>query len=140
LEHSTHHETTFLNIIKIAGDIASGMTELSRLNIVHRDLAARNVLLDHWLCAKVGDFGLAREGDYSSDQATFPVRWTAPEAIMKTQFSIKSDVWSFGVVFWEILTFGEQPYGGIFLITTIMHTTYDASCLAESPKLLLIHL
>jgi serine/threonine protein kinase len=94
-------------------NVASGMSELARLAIVHRDLAARNVLLDPWLRAKVGDFGLAREGDYSNETATFPVRWTAPEAITRRMFTTKSDVWSFAVVMWEILSFGDNPYHGM---------------------------
>ena len=64
------------------------MQELAKLSIVHRDLAARNILLDKWFQAKVGDFGLAREGgEYSNARTKFPVRWTAPEALKFKKFT-----------------------------------------------------
>ena len=66
------------------------MQELANLSIVHRDLAARNILLDKWLKAKVGDFGLAREGgEYSNKNTKFPVRWTAPEALKFKIFTVQ---------------------------------------------------
>jgi serine/threonine protein kinase len=110
LRDHARQETLFKDLIQIGENIASGMTELSRLGIVHRELAARNVLLDPWLRAKVGYFGLACDKNYG--EIPLSVRWTAPEAILKRKFTTKSDVWSFGVVMWEILTFGDNPYDG----------------------------
>jgi len=100
-------------MISICENIANGMQTLEELKVVHRDLAARNVMLDKWGQAKVGDFGLARSGDeYENKAAKFPVKWTAPEAVMKKKFDTKSDVWSYGITMWEIFSFGVSPYPG----------------------------
>ncbi|KAA3673254.1 uncharacterized protein DEA37_0000380, partial [Paragonimus westermani] len=101
--------------------IAEGMHYLSSRNIIHRDLAARNVLLSaDWVC-KVSDFGLSRLLDpnreyYLRDRGALPMKWLAPEVLANKKFSKKSDVWSFGVLLWEIYTLGGTPY---------MHFTLD---------------
>ena len=96
-------------------DIAYGMSYLSSQNIIHRDLAARNVVVDGDEICKVTDFGFSRELDadiyVSSNTQEVPVRWTAPEALNEAKHSVSSDVWSFGVVMWEVFTKCErQPY------------------------------
>lgn len=96
--------------------IASGMNYLSGHNYVHRDLAARNILVNQNLCCKVSDFGLTRllddfDGTYETQGGKIPIRWTAPEAIAHRIFTTASDVWSFGIVMWEVLSFGDKPYG-----------------------------
>ena len=92
------------------------MGHLERRGLIHRDLAARNVLLGENLITKVADFGLARvivDNEYSAHQgARFPVKWTAPEAISFGKFTVKSDVWSFGILLMELFTFGQVPYPG----------------------------
>uniref|UniRef100_A0A665T5T1 receptor protein-tyrosine kinase n=1 Tax=Echeneis naucrates TaxID=173247 RepID=A0A665T5T1_ECHNA len=96
--------------------IAAGMKYLSDMNYVHRDLAARNVLVHSNLECKVSDFGLSRvleddaEGTYTTRGGKIPIRWTAPEAIAYRKFTSASDVWSFGIVMWEVMAFGERPY------------------------------
>ena len=91
------------------------MRELESKNIVHRDLAARNVMLDSWLQAKVGDFGLARQDTEYETKAKggIPVRWTAPEALKFRKFTSKSDVWSFAIVLYEVFSLGQVPYSHI---------------------------
>lgn len=105
-------------LIDIASQIADGMAFLETKNHVHRDLAARNVLVHKNHKIKVGDFGLARvledENLYTAKEgAKFPIKWTAPEAANYSTFTIKSDVWSFGVVLTEIITRGRTPYPGM---------------------------
>ncbi|XP_070758721.1 ephrin type-A receptor 2a [Enoplosus armatus] len=96
--------------------IAAGMKYLSDMSYVHRDLAARNVLVNSNLECKVSDFGLSRvleddaEGTYTTRGGKIPIRWTAPEAIAYRKFASASDVWSFGIVMWEVMAFGERPY------------------------------
>ncbi|KAF7262178.1 hypothetical protein EG68_00513 [Paragonimus skrjabini miyazakii] len=98
-------------------DICEGMKYISGLGYVHRDLAARNILINGKGTCKISDFGLARkigekfvDDAYTLSNGKVPIRWTAPEAVMYRRFTIASDVWSFGVVGWEIFTHGERPY------------------------------
>jgi len=103
--------------IDMAAQIASGMAYIERSNYIHRDVRAANILVGKNQNCKVADFGLARlivDDEYSARHgAKFPIKWTAPEAALYGKFTIKSDVWSFGVLLTEIVTKGRIPYPGM---------------------------
>ncbi|NXR24874.1 INSRR protein, partial [Cinclus mexicanus] len=106
------------DMIQMAGEIADGMAYLSANKFVHRDLAARNCMVSEDFTVKIGDFGMTRdiyETDYyrKGGKGLLPVRWMSPEALKDGIFNTQSDVWSFGVVLWEIATLAEQPYQGM---------------------------
>uniref|UniRef100_A0A672J1W2 Receptor protein-tyrosine kinase n=1 Tax=Salarias fasciatus TaxID=181472 RepID=A0A672J1W2_SALFA len=98
--------------------IAKGMNYLEERHLVHRDLAARNVLLKHPNHVKITDFGLAKlltadEKEYHADGGKVPIKWMALESILQWTYTHQSDVWSYGVTVWELMTFGSKPYDGI---------------------------
>ncbi|KAF6738152.1 Insulin-like growth factor 1 receptor [Oryzias melastigma] len=105
-------------MIQMAGEIADGMAYLNANKFVHRDLAARNCMVTEDFTVKIGDFGMTRdiyETDYyrKGGKGLLPVRWMSPESLKDGVFTTMSDVWSFGVVLWEIATLSEQPYQGM---------------------------
>ncbi|XP_072393003.1 tyrosine-protein kinase transmembrane receptor Ror-like isoform X2 [Diabrotica undecimpunctata] len=108
---------THNQFLDVAIQIAQGMEYLSANHYVHRDLAARNCLVSKDLVVKISDFGLSRDM-YSCDyyrvqsKSLLPVRWMPPDSILYGKFTTESDVWSYGVVLWEIYSYGLQPYYG----------------------------
>lgn len=121
------------DLINIAIQIAAGMEYLCSHHFVHRDLATRNCLVGDNLTVKISDFGLSRD-IYSSDyyrvqkSALLPIRWMSPESILYGKFTIESDIWSFGVVLWEIFSYGLQPY--------YAHTNQDVVNMIRSHQVL----
>ncbi|KAM7012551.1 ephrin type-B receptor 3b isoform 10-T10 [Tautogolabrus adspersus] len=121
---------TVIQLVGMLRGIAAGMKYLSDMNYVHRDLAARNILVNSNLVCKVSDFGLSRFLEDDATDPTYtsslyfmltysfaypqggkiPIRWTAPEAIAYRKFTSASDVWSYGIVMWEVMSYGERPY------------------------------
>uniref|UniRef100_A0A3Q2HQ21 Tyrosine-protein kinase n=1 Tax=Equus caballus TaxID=9796 RepID=A0A3Q2HQ21_HORSE len=119
LRECNRQEVNAVVLLYMATQISSAMEYLEKKNFIHRDLAARNCLVGENHLVKVADFGLSRlmTGDtYTAHAgAKFPIKWTAPESLAYNKFSIKSDVWAFGVLLWEIATYGMSPYPGIDL-------------------------
>ncbi|XP_050074144.1 protein sevenless [Anopheles maculipalpis] len=110
---------TMLDLISMCQDVASGCRYLEEMHFVHRDLACRNCLVSSTdprdRVVKIGDFGLARDiykNDYyrKEGEGLLPVRWMSPESLVDGVFTSQSDIWAFGVLLWEIMTLGEQPY------------------------------
>ncbi|XP_039949267.1 tyrosine-protein kinase transmembrane receptor Ror [Bactrocera neohumeralis] len=130
---SENKSLTQLEFLKISLQISEGMEYLSSHHYVHRDLAARNCLVGDKLTVKISDFGLSRD-IYSSDyyrvqsKSLLPVRWMPSESILYGKFTTESDVWSFGVVLWEIYSYGMQPYYG--------HSNQEVINLVRSRQLL----
>ncbi|XP_061396241.1 fibroblast growth factor receptor homolog 2 [Musca vetustissima] len=105
-------------LTSFAFQIARGMEYLASRRCIHRDLAARNVLVSDDYVMKIADFGLARDiqdTDYyrKNTNGRLPIKWMAPESLQEKFYDSQSDVWSYGVLLWEILTYGEQPYPNI---------------------------
>ncbi|XP_043512020.1 insulin receptor-like isoform X1 [Frieseomelitta varia] len=128
----THLVPDACRIMRMAAEIADGMAYLESKKYVHRDLAARNCMVSKDLVCKIGDFGMARdvyETDYYKigRKGLLPIRWMAPENLSDGVFTSDSDVWSFGVVLYEILTLAEIPYQGFSNEEVLSHVLHKGT-------------
>ncbi|XP_006114467.1 proto-oncogene tyrosine-protein kinase receptor Ret isoform X3 [Pelodiscus sinensis] len=118
LDNPDERALTMGDLISFAWQISRGMQYLAEMKLVHRDLAARNVLVAEGRKMKISDFGLSRDV-YEEDsyvkrsKGRIPVKWMAIESLFDHIYTTQSDVWSFGVLLWEIVTLGGNPYPGI---------------------------
>ncbi|XP_060791281.1 macrophage colony-stimulating factor 1 receptor isoform X2 [Neoarius graeffei] len=106
---------TLEHLLRFSAHVAQGMNFLASKNCIHRDVAARNVLVSDSLVAKICDFGLARDIMNDSNyvvrgNARLPVKWMSPESIFECLYTVQSDVWSYGILLWEIFSLGRSPY------------------------------
>ncbi|CAG9769267.1 unnamed protein product [Ceutorhynchus assimilis] len=116
--HGKSKTLTSRDLTTFCHQVARGMDFLSANGIIHRDLAARNILITEDHTCKVADFGFARDVISShiyerKSEGRLPIRWMAPESLYDNIFSVKSDVWSFGILIWEVVTLGSTPYPGL---------------------------
>ena len=110
------HQLSFKDQCTILYQISCALNFISGKSLVHRDIAARNCLVGTGIQAKLADFGLARGTGsdlyYRKLGGAVPIRWMSPEAIFDGKYSVRSDIWSFGVLVWEVFTFGQLPFYG----------------------------
>uniref|UniRef100_A0A8C8EAE8 receptor protein-tyrosine kinase n=1 Tax=Otus sunia TaxID=257818 RepID=A0A8C8EAE8_9STRI len=141
---------TFEDLLCFSYQVAKGMEFLESKSCIHRDLAARNILVTHGKVVKICDFGLARDIVNDSNyivrgNARLPVKWMAPESLFERTYTMKSDVWSYGILLWEIFSLGVNPYPGIQVDTNFYkliqsgfkmdrpyYATKDVYCLMQS--------
>ncbi|XP_056410077.1 tyrosine-protein kinase SRK2-like [Hyla sarda] len=112
--HQKEKDLPFPQMVDFAVQICQGMKYMEQKGCVHRDLRSENILLSAMMSCKIGDFGLARFMDSTSIAVTadaqIPIKWTAPEVFLMQKYTSKSDLWSFGVLLVEIVTYGKSPF------------------------------
>jgi len=130
----------FPQLVNMMTQVAVGMAYLGEKNYIHRDLAARNIVVAEGLVCKVADFSSAQAislGTYEKYAGTkLPIKWTAPEVMQSSCFTVKSDVWSFGILMYEFITHGRFPYPGMDnpQVVQALKTGYRMSCPMGCPE------
>eukprot|EP00050_Salpingoeca_kvevrii_P014687 m.38942 g.38942 ORF g.38942 m.38942 type:complete len:1079 (-) comp5918_c0_seq1:1687-4923(-) len=132
-----HHELSLGSKLQMALDVANGMRFIASQGGVHRDLAARNVLVASDYACKVADFGMAKTGVYYQDSSRMvPIKWTAPEALLRGRYSEASDVWAFAILLVELVTDGDDPYpnmSNVAVRQSILLHNYRRPCMPRCP-------
>ncbi|NWS93812.1 FLT3 kinase, partial [Mionectes macconnelli] len=149
-EEEDFNVLTFEDLLCFSYQVAKGMEFLESKSCIHRDLAARNILVTQGKVVKICDFGLARDIMNDSNyvvkgNARLPVKWMAPESLFERTYTMKSDVWSYGILLWEIFSLGVNPYPGIQVDTNFYkliqsgfkmdqpyYATKDVYCMMQS--------
>ncbi|KAI1280355.1 Tyrosine-protein kinase transmembrane receptor Ror2 [Halotydeus destructor] len=117
-DHYNEVRLSHLDLLNISRQIAAGMVYLSERKFVHRDLASRNCLVNDQMVVKIADFGLSQKMYTSNyykggEHDAIPIRWMPLESILYNKFTVESDIWAYGIILWEIFSFGMQPYYGM---------------------------
>uniref|UniRef100_A0A8C7U1Z7 receptor protein-tyrosine kinase n=1 Tax=Oncorhynchus mykiss TaxID=8022 RepID=A0A8C7U1Z7_ONCMY len=124
------------DLLRVSYQVAQGMDFLASKNCIHRDVAARNVLLTDGHVAKICDFGLARDIENDSNyvvkgNARLPVKWMSPESIFDCVYTVQSDVWSYGILLWEVFSLGKSPYPNIVVDTRFYKMIKDGCHMSQ---------
>ena len=139
-KHAPHiaTEAESKELLRIADEISLGMAYLASERFIHKDLALRNCIIGFDGVVKISHFGLGPlvypEAYYRVNETDLPIRWMSPEAITSANFTTRSDVWSYGVIIWELFTYGDLPYENLTDMQVLDHILGGQGCLKKPMK------